>query len=97
MTKKEIFEEISAKKEVIRGFGVSRIGLFGSYARGVERQESDVDVLVEFNQKSFDNYMGLKFFLEELFNKKVDLVLADSLKPQLKPQILKEAVYVPGV
>ncbi|KXS43389.1 nucleotidyltransferase family protein [Methanolobus zinderi] len=80
---------------IIESFGVKRIGLFGSFARGEGRIDSDIDVLVEFRegQKTFDNYMELKFYLEDLFKRDVDLVLETSIKPRLKDYILKEAVY----
>ena len=68
------------------------IGIFGSFARGVECTGSDVDVLVEFEEgaKTFDNFMDLKFFLEDLFGRKVDLVTATALRPQLREDILRE-------
>jgi hypothetical protein len=56
-----------------------------------------LDFLVEFGKNSFDAYMDLKIFLEELFGCKVDLVLADSIKPRLRETILREAVHVPGL
>ncbi|MGB9927987.1 MAG: nucleotidyltransferase family protein [Methanosarcina sp.] len=81
---------------VIRNkFGVKKIGIFGSFARGEEREDSDLDVLVVFGegQKTFDNYMDLKFYLEDLFGRKVDLVTEKALKPQLKDIIMKDIVY----
>ena len=77
-------------------FGVRKIGLFGSHARGEGSRGSDIDILVEFEEPTFDRYMDLKFFLEELFGVEVDLVLVDTLKPRLKPYILKEVVYAEG-
>ena len=76
-------------------FGVKRIGIFGSFARGEEREDSDLDVLVIFReeQKTFDNYMDLKFYLEDLFGREVDLVTEKALKPQLKDIIMKDVVY----
>lgn len=76
-------------------FHVRRIGIFGSFARGEEKEGSDIDVLVDFEEgsKTFDNFMELKFFLEDLFNRKVDLVTFDALRPQLKDDILRELVY----
>ena len=64
-----------------------------------EKKESDIDVLVEFEKgrKTFDNYMELKFFLEDLFNCKVDLVILESIKPDLKPYILRSVKYASGV
>jgi len=76
-------------------FGVATIGLFGSFARGEERPDSDVDVLVTFkkDKKTFDNYMGCKLHLEDLFGRKVDLVIKGTIKKRLKPYILGEVVY----
>ncbi len=76
-------------------FGVAKIGIFGSFARGEERPDSDVDVLVTFRKgkETFNNYMGCKCYLEDLFKRKVDLVMKGALKKRLKPQILDEVVY----
>jgi len=83
------------EKLIRQKFGVKRIGIFGSFARGEEREDSDLDVLVVFEegQKTFDNYMDLKFYLEDLFGREVDLVTERALKPQLKDIIMKEVVY----
>jgi uncharacterized protein len=70
--------------------------LFGSAARGEATEGSDLDFLVELEKKTFDNYMDLIFFLEELFNCKVDLVMKENIKPRLREPILKETVYVTG-
>lgn len=75
-------------------FGVVRIGLFGSQERGSASPSSDVDVLVEFIRPTFDEYMDLKFYLEDLFGRRVDLVVADSIKPALRDAILSEVTYV---
>lgn len=80
----------------IKKFGVQRIGLFGSWARGEASPESDIDVVVEFANPSFDDYMDLKFFLERLFRREVDLVLKDSLKPRIKSRIIREVRYAEG-
>jgi predicted nucleotidyltransferase len=72
------------------------LGLFGSAARGDATPPHDLDFLVEFETKTFDAYMDLKAFLEELFGRPVDLVLADALKPALRDGILAETVYAPG-
>lgn len=82
------------KSEIIKRFKVKRIGLFGSYVSKRNNKRSDIDILVEFREVTFDNYMDLKFYLEDLFQKKVDLVMLDTLKPRLKPYILKEVQYV---
>ncbi len=82
--------------ELKRQFGVEKIGIFGSYARGEEREDSDVDVLVIFqkNKKTFDNFMGTRFYLEDLFHRKVDLVTDTALKPLIRYSILQDVVYV---
>ena len=76
-------------------FHVSRIGVFGSFARGEGRKESDVDVLVEFEEgfKTFDNFMDLKYYLEDIFSRNVDLITVNALKPQLKDDILQDVIY----
>ena len=76
-------------------FGVAKIGIFGSFIRGEERPDSDVDVLVTFRngEETFDNYMDCKFYLEDLFKRKVDLVMNGAIKKRLKPYILGEVVY----
>jgi len=81
--------------ELKERFGVAKIGIFGSFARGEERPESDVDVLVTFRkgEETFDNYMDCKFYLEDLFGRKVDLVMNGAIKKRLKPYILGEVVY----
>lgn len=77
-------------------FGVKQIGLFGSYTKGEQSKESDLDVLVELEDKyqTFHNYMQLKFYLETLLNSQVDLVLKDSLKERLKEKILRDVISV---
>jgi predicted nucleotidyltransferase len=95
--KQELVEILSANEAKIKSFGVRSLGLFGSFARGDETSESDLDFLVEFERKSFDGYMDLKFFLEDLFDRHVDLVLADGIKPRLRATILGEAIHAPGL
>jgi predicted nucleotidyltransferase len=92
----EILERLAQNREALRHLGVRRLGLFGSAARGEEGEPRDLDFLVEFEVKTFDAYMDLKDFLEELFGRPVDLVLADALKPSLRQGILAETVYAPG-
>jgi predicted nucleotidyltransferase len=82
--------------EIETRFKVKEIGIFGSRIKGKAKKKSDIDILVEFEKgyKTFDNYMELKFYLEDIFGCKVDLVLKDALKDSLKPYILSEVVYV---
>jgi len=81
--------------EIKKRFGVAKIGIFGLFVRGEERPDSDVDVLVTFRKdgETFDHYMECKFYLEDLFGRKVDLVMKGAIKKRLKPYILGEVVY----
>jgi predicted nucleotidyltransferase len=78
-----------------RRFGVKRCGIFGSFVRDEEREQSDVDILVEFDpeRKTFDNFMNLASYLEGLFGRRVDLVTKESLSPHIGPHILREVEY----
>lgn len=78
-----------------RTFGISKIGVFGSFARGEEQENSDIDILVAFQkgEKTFDHFMDLKYYLEDLFGRKVDLVTMEALRPQLRDSILQEVAY----
>ena len=94
------FSEIKAiielhKPELADKYGVAEIGVFGSVVRGETRDDSDVDVLVEFNRPTgFIGFMDLSFYLEELFGSKVDLVTKNALKPFIGQRILREVQYV---
>lgn len=94
LTKNIIVKKISNNKR-IKAYGVKKIGVFGSFAKSQPGPKSDIDILVEFykEKKIFDNYIELKFLLEKLFHRKVDLVIKEALKPQIKSNILKEVVY----
>lgn len=96
VTRDEILKRLEENRETIRGFGVRRLGIFGSYARGEQKEASDLDFLVEFESATFDNYFDLKFFLEDLFERSVDLVIADTIKPRIRSAILGETIYAAG-
>ncbi|CAN5420354.1 nucleotidyltransferase family protein [soil metagenome] len=96
-TRQEILNLLEKNREEIRSFGVKEIGLFGSVARDEQTEASDVDILVELEKKTFDAYMSLKFFLEDLFERKVDLVMKGTIKPLVKDRILSETIYVKGL
>jgi len=93
----QILKRLQAHRHAIRAYGVRSLGLFGSYARGEQKQGSDLDFVVEFERKSFDAYMDLKDYLENLFGRRVDLVISDTIKPRLRETILQEAVHAPGL
>ncbi len=96
MDKEEILKRLRRhRKELIARFGVKSLAVFGSVARGEAAVGSDVDILVEFSgPATFDDYMDLKFFLEDLLGCKVDLVTQKALKPRLRPYVAKDAIYV---
>lgn len=76
-------------------FNVKSIGLFGSYARGEERDESDVDILVEFSKPiGFFKFIELEEYLSKKLEVKVDLVALDALKPIVKSRVMREVIYV---
>ncbi|MFB6192701.1 MAG: nucleotidyltransferase family protein [Candidatus Nanohaloarchaea archaeon] len=95
LSKERILEELEANQEKLKQLEVERIGLFGSFIHGAETEESDVDFIVELEENSFDNYMGLKLFLEDLFDREVDLVIASDLRNELN-HVKEEAEYVPA-
>lgn len=96
LTREKIFQLLSDHREEILKFSVTSLAVFGSAARGELADDSDIDILVEMKKKTFDNYMDLKFLLEDLFGRKVDLVIKETIKPRLKNIIIGEAVNVPG-
>ncbi len=95
LTSGEILKQIQKNMDEIKRLGVIKIGLFGSFIKDEQKKGSDIDILVEFerDKKTFDNYMDLKFFLENLFDRKVDLVISEALKPNLKSSILESVKY----
>ena len=83
------------KQFLSKEFGVREIALFGSWVKNLQKEGSDLDLLVELRpeSKTFDNYMNLKFYLEDRLQIKVDLVLKNSLRPEFKEAILAEAFH----
>ena len=94
MTKEEIKKILSKNKEILKKYKVKSIALFGSYVRNEQKKDSDIDFLVEFNESTFRNYIGLQSDLKRLYRRKVDLVCKDALKRQIKSYILKEIEWV---
>lgn len=95
-TLEAVREQLAHHREALkRQFRVARLAVFGSYARGTARKRSDVDILVEFEPDgvTFDNY-DLKFYLQRVLQRRVDLVMVDAVRPELRPIILREAVDV---
>ena len=75
--------------------GARKIGLFGSVARGEERPDSDIDILVEFNEiKSLFEMVGIELDLADILGKKIDLVTEGSLSPYIKDKVMKDLVVI---
>jgi hypothetical protein len=96
MTTENILTKIkSLKAEIKRNYKAEIKGIFGSYVRNEQTNQSDIDILVKFHQDAdlFD-FVGLSQFLEERLNCKVDVVPIDSLREELKPYVLREAIHI---
>jgi predicted nucleotidyltransferase len=95
MTRRTVITRIRKNRAQLEKLGVKSLSLFGSVARGEERKNSDVDILVDFKGKAtFDRYMDTKFYLEDLLGCKVDLVTLKAIKPRMKPYIMQDLVHV---
>jgi predicted nucleotidyltransferase len=93
--KEEVIQRLASHRQELVRFGVKSLAVFGSVARDEARPTSDVDLLVEFEgQATFDQYMDLKFYLEQLLGCQMDLVTRKALKPRLRPVVEEEALYV---
>jgi uncharacterized protein len=94
--KQELLDRLRTNHARIKGYGVRRYGIFGSFVRNEARAESDVDMLIEFEpgQETFDNFMELGFFLEDLLGRRVETLSPKWLSPYIGPHILREAEYV---
>jgi uncharacterized protein len=91
-TRQDVLDRLRRHRDQIQALGVERLGLFGSFVRGEQSARSDVDLLVRFHPeaKSFDRFMALAFLLEDLLQRRVELVTTEGLSPHLGPRILDE-------
>jgi predicted nucleotidyltransferase len=96
LTKEIILQKVHENKNKIRRFGISRIGLFGSFARGEQRNDSDVDLLVEFykGEKTFRNFIEFSEYIEKTLGRKVEVLTPESVSPYIAPYIKDEVKYV---
>lgn len=93
MLRDHVLKLLRVNQEELKRFNVQAIYLFGSVARGEERADSDIDILVAFEGlATFDQYMDLKFYLEALFLKKVDLITETGLREEIKSYIKKDLI-----
>ncbi len=91
MNANQIIDRIRGRRDQLDALGVRSLGLFGSVARGEERTDSDVDLLVAFDgPATFDQYIDLKLFLEDLLGRRVDLVTERGLREALRPVVERE-------
>ena len=90
----DIVRRLTKHHEEIKSFKVIRLQLFGSAARDELRKRSDVDMLVEFSILDTDNYFGLKFFLEDLLGRKIDLMREKAIKPRMMPYVQEDLYAV---
>lgn len=93
-TRDQVITKIKANRRALERYGVKSLALFGSTARDKMRKRSDVDILVQFDKSTWANYIELKFYLEDLLGREVDLVTPKALKPAIKPSVEKELLYV---
>jgi uncharacterized protein len=96
MDRQQILALLTQHRPVLaERFGVTRLALFGSVARGTSAEGSDVDLLVDFDGvATARRYFGVQFYLEDLLGMEVDLVTADALRPRLRPYVERDAVDV---
>jgi hypothetical protein len=95
MTRQQVLETLGDHRRDLARLHVKALALFGSIARDEARPDSDIDLLVEFDgEPSFDRFMDLKFFLEDLLKRKVDLVTRAALKPRMRRIVEREALHV---
>ncbi len=90
----DVVNILSLYRLEIKRYGVKSLALFGSAARNRLRKKSDVDILVQFEQPTWANYIGLKFYLQDLLGREVDLVTPKGLKPAVRPSVEKDLLYV---
>ena len=96
-SKQELISSLQGIEADLQGFGVTKLGIFGSFQRGDQSSESDIDILVKFREgeKTFDNYMNLHDLLSDVTDREIELVTTESLSAHIGPHILKTVEYVP--
>ena len=95
INKDNILKIMQIHKPKLLDFGVSHIGLFGSYVRNEQTPSSDIDILVDFfpDKENYDNYMALYDYMENLFAQKIEIVTMNGLSAYIGKQILREVTY----
>ncbi len=90
----DVVTKIKANRQALKRYGVKSLALFGSTARNKMRKGSDVDILVQFDKSTWTNYIGLKFYLQDLLGREIDLVTPKAIKPATRTSIEKDLLYV---
>lgn len=96
-TQNNILNILKIHKPELSKFGISNLGLFGSYIRNEQSDKSDIDILIDFepHKENFDNYMAVYDLLESIFqNEKIEVVTKNGLSQYIGPRILDEVIYV---
>lgn len=95
ITKNDILNKLKDLKPVLyKEYSVKQIGLFGSFSDDSNTEDSDIDILVEFEKPIGWKYFSLEIYLENIFGRKIDLVTKNALKEQIKERILDQVNYV---
>ena len=95
MTRNDILRKLKDLKPMLsQEYSVKQIGLFGSFSDDTNTEESDIDLLVEFEKPIGWKYFSLEIYLEDIFGRKIDLVTKNALKEQIRDRILNQVKYV---
>ena len=98
MTKEDIKKILIRNKRILKKYKVNKIGIFGSFATGKTKKKSDVDLLVEFEDMiDLFDFVHLNDEIQQILKNRVDLVTPDTIKPDIKPKILKEVEWIEGL
>ena len=97
LTKEEIFDALRKHRDILLRYKVKEIGLFGSIVKGQQSEKSDIDFFADFEEPSVENFMGLCFFLENLFRRKVEILTPAGVESirinHVKEEIKRSVVY----
>lgn len=93
-TADSILDFLRTHRDELRAMGVVKIGLFGSYARGAQRPDSDIDILVKMRTPSYRDYMAVRHFLEDHLGGDIDLGEEDYLREEIRPTVMREVRYI---